>query len=61
MIESFPSQFLLNPCIRAHPSAEKLNTLVYSSDRHRTPKSLLPSLSEREEFPLFGKEGAGEI
>ena len=24
-------------------------------------KSLLPSLYKREEFPLFGKEGAGEI
>jgi len=26
-----------------------------------TPKSLLPSLYKREEFPLFGKEGPGEI
>jgi hypothetical protein len=25
------------------------------------PKSLLPSLYKREEFPLFGKEGLGEI
>jgi hypothetical protein len=24
-------------------------------------KSLLPSLYQREEFPLFGKEGLGEI
>jgi hypothetical protein len=24
-------------------------------------KSLLPSLYKREEFPLFGKEGLGEI
>jgi len=24
-------------------------------------KSLLPSLYKREEFPLFGKEGSGEI
>jgi hypothetical protein len=24
-------------------------------------KSLLPSLCKREEFPLFGKEGQGEI
>jgi len=24
-------------------------------------KSLLPSLCKREEFPLFGKEGLGEI
>jgi hypothetical protein len=24
-------------------------------------KSLLPSLYKREEFPLFGKEGVGEI
>ena len=29
----------------------------------QTPKSksLLPSLGKREEFPLFGKEGLGEI
>jgi hypothetical protein len=25
------------------------------------PKSLLPSLYKREELPLFGKEGIGEI
>ena len=27
----------------------------------RKTKSLLPSLYKREEFPLFGKEGLGEI
>ena len=30
-------------------------------DRLGADKSLLPSLFQREELPLFGKEGAGEI
>jgi hypothetical protein len=36
-------------------------TVLFPDQDIVSKKSLLASLCEREEFPLFGKEGLGEI